>query len=161
MSLQAIANYILNWRAKHMAGIGFELRKLFHKEGLLNNLRAYAYSSMTTVGPMILCMSLIIILQRLMTKYNGSYMDWELYIATVSYCFIFSIVITSGISLVITRYVSDCLYKKEYRKLMSSYYGVLSIVLPIASLAAFLFLSRVQADFAYKACSYFFFILLV
>ena len=144
-----------------MAGIGFELRKLFHKEGLLNNLRAYAYSSMTTVGPMILCMSLIIILQRLMSRYNGSYMDWELYIATVSYCFIFSIVMTSGISLVITRYVSDCLYTKDYRKLMSSYYGVLSLVLPIASLAAFLFLSRVQADLSYKISAYFFFIFLV
>ncbi|GIP16206.1 hypothetical protein J40TS1_18480 [Paenibacillus montaniterrae] len=144
-----------------MAGIGFELRKLFRKEGLLNNLRAYAYSSMTTVGPMILCMSLIIILQYLMSRYDGSYMDWELYIATVSYCFIFSIVITSGISLLITRYVSDCLYTKDYRKLMSSYYGVLSLIIPLASIVSVLFLSQVQAGLAYKFSAYFFFIFLV
>lgn len=144
-----------------MAGIGFELRKLFRKEGLLNNLRAYAYSSMTTVGPMILCMSLIIILQYMMSKHNGSYMDWELYIATVSYCFIFSIVITSGISLMITRYISDRLYTQDYRKLMSSYYGVLSIIIPLASVVSVIFLSQVQADLAYKISAYLFFIFLV
>src|SRR5690606_13855665 len=139
MSLQAIANYMLNWRTKQMAGIGFELRKLFRKEGLLNNLRAYAYSSMTTVGPMILCMSLILILQYLMSLYEGSYMDWELYIATVSYCFIFSIVFTSGISLLITRYISDCIYVQDYRKLMSSYYGVLSIIVPFSAIVSAIF----------------------
>jgi len=144
-----------------MAGIGFELRKLFRKEGLLNNLRAYAYSSMTTVGPMILCMSLIIILQYLMSRHGGSYMNWELYIATVSYCFIFSIVITSGISLLITRYVSDNIYTKNYRKLMSSYYGVLSIIIPLASIVSIIFLSRVQADLSYKISAYLFFIFLV
>ncbi|WP_372629186.1 exopolysaccharide Pel transporter PelG [Cohnella sp.] len=144
-----------------MAGIGFELRKLFRKEGLLNNLRAYAYSSMTTVGPMILCMSLIIILQRLMSIHEGTYLDWELYIATVSYCFIFSIVMTSGISLVVTRYVSDCLYTKQFSKLMSSYYGVLSLIVPIASITAAIFLSRVDGSLAYKFSAFFFFVFLV
>jgi len=144
-----------------MAGIGFELRKLFRKEGMLNNLRAYAYSSMTTVGPMILCMSLIIILQRLMSFYQASYLDWELYIATVSYCFIFSIVVTSGISLVVTRYVADCLYTKQFSKLMSSFYGVLSIIVPIASIIAAIFLSQVDGSLAYKFSAFFFFVFLV
>lgn len=144
-----------------MAGIGFELRKLFHKEGLINNIRAYAYSSLTTVGPMILCMVLIIGLQRIMTLNNGSYLDWELYIATVSYCFIFSIVFTSGISIVLTRYIADMLYEKDYAKLMSSYYGALVIIIPVCSIIAAVFLSGVQADFAYKAASYFFFMFLV
>ena len=144
-----------------MAGIGFELRKLFRKEGLLNNLRAYAYSSMTTVGPMILCMSLIIILQRLMSIHQGTYLDWELYIATVSYCFIFSIVISSGISLIVTRYVADSLYTKQFNKLMSSYYGVLSIIIPISSIIAAIFLSRVEGGLAYKFSAFFFFVFLV
>lgn len=144
-----------------MAGIGFELRRLFRKEGLLNNLRAYAYSSMTTVGAMILCTTLILVIQKLMGVFNGSYADWELYIATVSYVFIFSIVLTSGISIVITRYLSDCIYTKEYAKLMSSYVGALSIMIPFSSLVAIIFLFNVEGTLAYKIGAYLFFLFMV
>lgn len=144
-----------------MAGIGFELRKLFHKEGLINNVKAYAYSSLTTVGPMILCMLLIIGLQRVMSYNESSYLEWELYIATVSYCFIFSIVATSGISMVLTRYIADMLYQRQYSKLMSSYYGSLMIMIPVCSVIAATFLSGVNADFLYKVAAYFFFMFLV
>lgn len=144
-----------------MAGIGFELRKLFHKEGLINNIRAYAYSSLTTVGPMILCMLLITVLQIIMSKNGGSYFDWELYIATMSYCFIFSIIATSGVSMNLTRYIADMLYQKKYDRLMSSYYGVLLLILPICSIIAIVFLWGVQGEFFYKLTAYFCFLLLV
>lgn len=144
-----------------LAGIGFELRRLFRKEGLLNNIRAYAYSSMTTVGAMILCTTLILVIQRLMAINNGNFADWELYIATVSYVFIFSIVLTSGISLVITRYLADCIYLKQYKKLMASYLGALAIMIPIASIIAFLFLFKVEASLGYKVGAYLFFLFMV
>jgi len=144
-----------------MAGIGFELRKLFREQGLINNIKAYAYSSLTTVGPMIISMLLIIGLQRMMSTEETTYLDWELYIATVSYCFIFSIVLTSGFSMVLTRYTADMLYEKNYSRLMSSYYGALIVLLPLTSIIAVLFLSAVSASWAYKIAAYFFFILLV
>jgi len=144
-----------------MAGIGFELRKLFREQGLINNVKAYAYSSLTTVGPMILCMVLIIALQRIMDVSGGTYLDWQLYIATVSYCFVFSIMLTSGISMVLTRYIADHIYGKNYNRLMSSYYGSLIIMLPLASLIAIWFLSGVTANMGYKIAAYFFFNLLI
>lgn len=144
-----------------MAGIGFELRRLFREQGLINNVRAYAYSSLATVGPMILCMVLIFALQRMMTAYDSGYADWELYIATVSYCFIFSIVLTSGMSIVITRYVADMLFEKKYDRLMSSFYGSLIVMLPIGSIAAVWFLSGVTAELDYKVAAYFFFMELI
>ncbi|MEF2245414.1 exopolysaccharide Pel transporter PelG [Paenibacillus sp. IITD108] len=144
-----------------MAGIGFELRKLFREQGLINNIKAYAYSSLTTVGPMILSMLLIIALQKVTKTEETTYLDWELYIATVSYCFIFSIVLTSGISMVLTRYTADMLYQKKYNRIMSSYYGALIIMLPTTALIAILFLNGVSADWQYKLAAYFFFMLLV
>ncbi|MBH5320703.1 exopolysaccharide Pel transporter PelG [Paenibacillus sp. GSMTC-2017] len=144
-----------------MAGIGFELRKLFREQGLINNVKAYAYSSLTTVGPMILCMFLIIALQRIMDFYSSSYMEWELYIATVSYCFVFSIIFTSGISLVLTRYIADMIYEKKYDRLMSSFYGALAIMLPICAIIAWLFLKEVDAGLAYKFAAYLFFMELI
>ena len=144
-----------------MAGIGFELRKLFRDQGLINNVKAYAYSSLTTVGPMILCMVLIIALQRIMSAANNSYIEWELYIATVSYCFVFSIIFTSGISMVLTRYVADMIYEKKYDRLMSSYYGALILILPIGAILAGWFVKDVSAGLDYKIAAYLFFMELI
>lgn len=144
-----------------MAGIGFELRKLFREQGLFNNIKAYAYSSLTTVGPMIISLLLIIGLQQIMSTERTTYLDWELYISTVAYCFIFSIVFTSGISMVLTRYTADMLYEKKYNRLMSSFYGALVILLPLISIIAIWFLSGVTANWDYKIAAYFFFVLLV
>ncbi|WOV86826.1 exopolysaccharide Pel transporter PelG [Sporosarcina oncorhynchi] len=144
-----------------MAGIGFELRKMFREQGMVNQLKAYAYSSLTTIGPMILSMGLIVALQRITATKQMGYANWELYIATVSYCFIFSIVFTSGISMVLTRYTADMLYEKKYSRLMSAYYGALIVMLPIAAVVGALFLSAVSAGWMYKASAYFFFLLLI
>ena len=37
-----------------MAGIGFELKKLFKATGVLSMLKAYGYTGMVTAGPMLL-----------------------------------------------------------------------------------------------------------
>lgn len=144
-----------------MAGIGFELRKLFREQGLLNNVKAYAFSALTTVGPMILSMFLIVVLQRLMTFNEASYLDWELYIATVQYAFIFSIIITSGLSMVLTRYIADMIFQKKYDRILSSYYGALAVCLPFSGLTAWLFLRGVAATPGYKLAAYLFFMILV
>ncbi|WP_438348668.1 exopolysaccharide Pel transporter PelG [Paenibacillus sp. FA6] len=144
-----------------MAGIGFELRKLFREQGLSNTVKAYSFSAVTTIGPMILCMFLIIVLQRMMAIHNGTYLDWELYIATVQYCFIFSIIITSGITMVLTRFISDMIFEKKYDRLLSSYYGALMICLPLGALVVWLFLPHISASISYKVVAYLFFMELI
>ena len=37
-----------------MAGIGFELKKLFRRKGLFATLRAYGYAGVICTGPMLL-----------------------------------------------------------------------------------------------------------
>ena len=37
-----------------MAGIGFELKKLFRRKGLFASLRAYGYAGIICTGPMLL-----------------------------------------------------------------------------------------------------------
>ncbi|WP_176142074.1 exopolysaccharide Pel transporter PelG [Solibacillus isronensis] len=141
-----------------MAGIGFELRKLYRKEGLANNIQAYAYSTMTTIGPVILCLVLLFTQQYLMAQNNISYLQKELFIATLAYCFVFSIILTSGLSIVVTRYIADRIYEKQYSEVISAYYGSLIVVLPIGAIIAFSFLYFVEASFLYKALAYFYFI---
>ncbi|MGN7476638.1 exopolysaccharide Pel transporter PelG [Solibacillus silvestris] len=144
-----------------MAGIGFELRKLYRKEGLVNNIQAYAYSTMTTIGPMILCLILVFVQQYLMDQHGVSYLQKELFVATLAYCFVFSIIITSGLSILVTRYIADRIYEKQYDEVINAYYGSLLIILPIAAIIAFVFLYFIEASFHYKIVAYLYFIELV
>ena len=41
-----------------MAGIGFELKKLFRRKGLFASLRAYGYAGIICTGPMLLGVAL-------------------------------------------------------------------------------------------------------
>lgn len=144
-----------------MAGIGFELRKLHRKSGIINALQAYAYSTMTTVGPMILCLILVLIQQFFMQKYDAGYLQNELFVATLAYCFIFSIIITAGPSMLVTRYIADRIYEKKYQEILTAYYGSLLISLPLAALIAIGFLLTVEANPFYKLVAYLFFIELI
>lgn len=58
-----------------MAGIGFELRKLYRQQGLANNIKAYAYSTTTTIGPMLLCLVLVFVQQQLMERNHVGLFD--------------------------------------------------------------------------------------
>jgi polysaccharide biosynthesis protein PelG len=144
-----------------MAGIGFELRKLYRKEGIIHQLQAYAYSTMTTVGPMFLCLGLFIVQRYFMQQSNVSYLENELFTATIAYCFIFSIVVSSGLSLVVTRYIADLIYVKQFANIKNAYYGSMIILLPIAAIISATFLWTVEASLAYKACAYLYFLQLV
>ena len=43
-----------------MAGIGFELKKLFEKKGVLNTAKAYGYATVICAGPMLLGVLLLL-----------------------------------------------------------------------------------------------------
>lgn len=137
-----------------MAGIGFELRKLFNGHGLLNNVMAYAYSSLTTIGPMMLCMFMVVGMQWLMTLSGVSFLEKELFLTTIVYCFIFSVLITGGLSMVLTRFIADMMYMKKYEHLLSSYYGSIAVCLPIGALTAWLFLRGMPVGSGYKTATY-------
>ncbi|WP_276354075.1 exopolysaccharide Pel transporter PelG [Cohnella caldifontis] len=137
-----------------MAGVGFELRKLFRDQGIVHTFKAYAYSSLTTVGPMFVCMLMILFLQTLLAHNGASYPDRELFLATVVYAFVFSVLVTGGLSMLLTRFLSDRMFEKKYEHLLSSYYGAIGVCLPIGAVAAWLFLRHVQAGSAFKAAAY-------
>ena len=144
-----------------MAGIGFELRKLFKEEGIVRTVKAFGYSSAMTVGPMLLCIALVLVLKKMMELSGGVRLESELFIATMTYCFIFSIILTSGIAMVLTRFVADKVYEREYGKIITSFYGALLLMLPIAAIVAFAFLSGVSESGVYKLVAYLLFMELV
>ncbi len=56
-----------------MAGIGFELKKLFKEHSLFYDIRAYFISSLVSIGPTCLCIVLITTMQYFMKVMGESY----------------------------------------------------------------------------------------
>lgn len=143
-----------------MAGIGFELKKLFKQKGYILNTRAYMYSTIVIAGPLLLCTTLIILTQSIIKYFGVSYLERELYISSVVYCFIFSQILTSGFSMIITRYVSDQLYMKSFDKIPSSLYGVSTICVVLSGVVGVLFFCFSPLQAMFKLISYTLFLLL-
>lgn len=144
-----------------MAGIGFELRKLFLKRGLIYSIRAYFFSTIVTAGPMLLCIAMITVLQLLLSVLNVSYQEKQLFISSTIYSFIFSQILTGSFSLVISRYVSDKIFSNRADEVIPSLYGSLCICIFIGGISGALFYGLSPISFKIKSVSYILFMLLI
>ena len=88
-----------------MAGLGFELRKVYNKGSFLAKQKAYGYAGIIYVGPMILGILLILAVVYLSVfgRFGNSERDHLL--GLISYSILASLAITNIFSMVVTRYV--------------------------------------------------------
>ncbi|MDR3588267.1 MAG: exopolysaccharide Pel transporter PelG [Negativicutes bacterium] len=122
-----------------MAGIGFELKKLFLDKSTIGYLRAYSYTAIVTTGPFVLMTSMVLIIQLMLYIFDTPYYDNQLFIASVVYPFIFSQVFSSSFAMLITRYIADKLYSRQFEDVLPSLFGVLALALAVAAVPAVLF----------------------
>ncbi|MCD7035760.1 exopolysaccharide Pel transporter PelG [Metabacillus sp. GX 13764] len=118
-----------------MAGIGFQLQKMFKEDYYSSRVKAYLYSVFVTAGPWLLIIFTLFLIQNILGFAKGVNIEnKELFLLSISYCFIFSQVLYGVQQLAVTRYVADCLYEKQEGKVFASFIGFAKITL----LAAFL-----------------------
>lgn len=106
-----------------MAGIGFELRKLFKGTGSFRLIRAVCISTAVTVAPMLLTVLMMLALQWYMGYQGVSFATREQFMLHVYYAMVFSYIITSFICQPLTRYVSDRLFDKQPDRILPSAHG--------------------------------------
>ena len=95
-----------------MAGVGFELKKLFRRRGgYINTLKAYAVSAVVTEGPMLLTMLMLFATRRLLRLWGAVYGTQEVYLITTTYIMIFSLILSNTFLMFISRFISDCIYE--------------------------------------------------
>jgi uncharacterized membrane protein len=111
-----------------MAGIGFELKKLLHKESVFQSFRGVAYASMSTIGPMILIVFMLLGIQIFMLQQNVSYADRELLSAAILYAFVFSLVFTSFFTTIISRYIADKIYEEKTEEIYPSVFAITALL---------------------------------
>ncbi len=106
-----------------MAGIGFELKKLFQKRGLAATVRAYGYAGVICTGPMLLGIILLLGVSFLCDKTGATRHNRELLICMITYTLLASLTVASFLSMVVTRYIADMLYEEQYDKVLPSFWG--------------------------------------
>lgn len=109
-----------------MAGIGIKLQRIFEKETISANLIGIGYGSMVTLAPMFVVISNIILMSNVLEYESVGYAQRGLFMATVLYIFIFSLLTAAPFNAVLSRYMSDVIYEENYDDILPCYYmGVL------------------------------------
>lgn len=137
-----------------MAGIGFELKKLFRGKGLLESMRACFFSIIITVGPTLLCMLMLTVLQKSLQYWGVPVAERDLFMAAIIYSFLFSLILTSGFTMILSRYISDKIYKKEYQDIMPSLKGAVTLCVVIGGIIGILFYVRSPLGLQFKLSAY-------
>ena len=130
-----------------MAGVGFELKKVFRDNGgFFNALKGYSVTAVVTEGPMALTMVMLFMLRHTMKVYNASYRDQEVFLFMITYVMIFSLIISNTVLMFINRFISDCIYKEEAEKILPSFFGVVFFLLILGNLVAVPYLFTLPVD---------------
>jgi len=123
-----------------LAGIGFELKKLFAKKGFLSQVRAFGYASVICAGPMILGVILLLGIMLLCSMTGCSTHTRELLICMITYTLLASITATSFFSMVVTRFTADMLYEDNKKAVLPSFWGSNVIMMAVGSVLYGVFL---------------------
>lgn len=129
-----------------MAGIGFELKKLFADKGIILRIRAGLYASLVIAGPMILG-ALLLLGSKIVSTFGGATNhQQDLIVVIITYSLLFSLILSSLLLLVLARFVADMMYIKAYDRILPSMYGSIALMLIIGGSmwAVFLYLSRIK-----------------
>ena len=105
-----------------MAGIGVKLNKIYSKNTIFTNLVGFGYSAVITVAPMFLVIIAILLMNKLLDVSKLAYATRELYSCTVLYIFVFALLTAAPFNAVLSKYMSDVIYKEKYEDILPCFY---------------------------------------
>lgn len=112
-----------------MAGIGFELKKLFVGRGAIRKVRAYAYASIVCAGTMLMAIVLLLGVQGLAKLSGAGENVRQTLVVMLVYALLFSMLLTSAFQTFLSRYVADVLYREEPGRVLPSLVGASLILM--------------------------------
>lgn len=130
-----------------MAGIGFELKKLFQHTGVFASLRAFGYATVITTGPMLLGVVLLLGLMWICTFAGISKSNRELLVCMITYVLLASVTVTSVLSMVVTRFTADMLFEDRNEEVLSSFWGSALLMMVVGGILWLVFLIFSGATF--------------
>lgn len=135
-----------------MAGVGFELKKLFRKKGgYLGTAKAYTVSAIVTEGPMVLSILMMFSIKRLLKLFGAAYGTQEIYLISTTYIMVFSLLFSNTLLMFVSRYISDCIYQKRSEDILPSFYAVIFYLLIFSCIPAAVYLAFLEIPLLHKA----------
>ena len=110
-----------------MAGIGFELKKIYGRKTLASNVWGTIYATMTTVGPTVLSALLMLVLNFLLGRGGLTVLESRFFISSTTYAFLTALLTSSFFSAPVSRYIADCVYLGKESEIFPSAFGVLAV----------------------------------
>lgn len=144
-----------------MAGIGFELKKLFSRKGLIATIRAYSYATMVCAGPMLLGFLLLLLSMLMIESAGASRQTRELAVSILTHTLLGSLTVTSLFSMLTTRFCADMIYEKRYNLLIPSFYGSIAMMLVLGAIPYGIFLHFSGILVRYRILALIFFLVLI
>lgn len=137
-----------------MAGIGFELKKLFRDEkGYFHSIKAYTVASIVTEGPMLLNILMLFVMKFLLSYYGSSYREQEIYVYTITYIMIFSLIFSNTVLMFVDRSISDAIYNRQTRNIMPLFYSAVFWLVIIGGITAIIYLLLIPVNNLYRVIS--------
>lgn len=110
-----------------MAGIGFELRKIYGRKTLASNIWGTIYATMTTIAPAILSAVLLLILKLIMDFAGLTVYEGRFFAGLTTWVFIISMLLSVMFAAPVSRYIADCIFLDKEYDICPSAFGVLAI----------------------------------
>ncbi len=105
-----------------MARIGFRLNRIFGKNTIVTDLLGVGYSAGVTITPMFVIIGNVILMGKVLGFDTVGYASRELFSCTLLYIFIFALLTASPFNSVLSRYMSDVIYKEQFDDILPCYY---------------------------------------
>lgn len=128
-----------------MAGVGFELKRIFKdNSGVLSSIKGYSITAVVTEGPMVLTMVMLFALQGMIQYFHGSFRDREVFLFLIAYVMIFSILLSNTLLMFFNRYIADCIYQNRLHRVLPAFYAIITALLAVGGTLAFLYLASLS-----------------
>lgn len=121
-----------------MAGIGFELKKIYGRKTLAANLWGTIYATMTTIGPAVLSAVLLLVLKLLMNQAGLTVLEERFFISSTTHAFIIATLCAVLLAAPMSRYISDCIFLGRESDICPSAFGVLMLSTIVSGIVMFL-----------------------
>ncbi|RVU31098.1 exopolysaccharide Pel transporter PelG [Neptunomonas marina] len=120
-----------------MAGIGFEIKKILKKNSLLSVFEAYGYAGLIGSGPWVLSILAMVVVGLISIGVMVSQQMLIQFLVSVTYLMAGSLILTGGLQLMLTRFVSDLLFLKADKEVLPNVLGAVTIVTLVSGVLGF------------------------
>lgn len=121
-----------------MAGIGFELRKIFEKDSVYSKIKGVAFATMTVIGPTIIFILMLLGINFVMDAFKVTQFEQRFFSSACLYIFILAIIISSMLNTISSRFVSDMIFQKKEEAIPSAMFGSIFLGAIASSICAFI-----------------------